>query len=194
MGVITLDYISFRKKCIELQSKLDFQPDLVVGVLNGGGYVVNEFQDVRLSLVRLQRVDNYIKKSFLGRRLLKWLPYSISNALRLMESRGARDGIDNLDLELLKQEQLDFNIASKASIKNILIVDDAIDTGKTMFVVKNNLEQLFPHSNVKLAVISWTIDCSLVKPDYYLFKNTLVRFPWSKDYKGKDFEKKRFSC
>ena len=27
----------------------------------------------------------------------------------------------------------------------------------------------------------------------FVFKNVLVRFPWSKDYKGKDFDKKSFS-
>ena len=62
-----------------------------------------------------------------------------------------------------------------------------------MFVIKNNLKKLFPNAAIKTAVVSWTIETSVVKPDYYLFKNTLVRFPWSKDYKGRDFEKKSFS-
>ena len=53
--------------------------------------------------------------------------------------------------------------------------------------------KLFPNAQIKNAVISWTIESSIIKPDYYLFKNVLVRFPWSKDYKGKDFEKKSFS-
>ena len=69
------------------------------------------------------------------------------------------------------------------SIKNILIVDDAIDTGKTMFIVKNNLKQKFPEAKIEIAVLAWTIDSSIVKPDYYLYKNTLLRFPWSNDYK-----------
>ena len=78
---------------------------------------------------------------------------------------------------------------SNSKVKNILIIDDAIDTGRTIFVVLNNLKRQFPEANIKMAVIAWTIEDSIVKPDYFIFKNDLIRFPWSKDYKGKDFEK-----
>ena len=74
------------------------------------------------------------------------------------------------------------------NVKSILIIDDAIDTGRSMFVVKNNLKTLFPNAQIKTAVISWTLENSIEKPDYYIFKNVLVRFPWSKDYKQKDVE------
>ena len=63
----------------------------------------------------------------------------------------------------------------------------------TQFIIKNNLSKLFVNTRIKIAVISWTIESSIIKPDYFMFKNVLVRFPWSKDYKGKDFEKKSFS-
>ena len=113
----------------------------------------------------------------------------------MIESEKARKSIDTLNLYELSSCKLNFqfNSASKEEVKNILIIDDAIDTGKTMFIVKSNLNKLFPNAQIKNAVISWTIESSIIKPDYYLFKNVLVRFPWSKDYKGKDFEKKSFS-
>ena len=88
---------------------------------------------------------------------------------------------------------INFDLGKKDIIKKILIIDDAIDTGKTMFIVENSLRKLLPNTQIKTAVISWTIENSIVKPDYYLFKNCLVRFPWSKDYKHKDFEKEGFS-
>jgi len=136
-----------------------------------------------------------MKNHFLVRWILRLLPYSLSNNLRRFESEKARKSINTIDLDSLKQNVIEFafNSTVKKKIQNILILDDAIDTGKTMFVIKNNLKKLFPNAAIKTAVVSWTIETSVVKPDYYLFKNTLVRFPWSKDYKGRDFEKKSFS-
>jgi hypoxanthine phosphoribosyltransferase len=194
MEVITLNHKAFVEKCAELNSKLDFQPDMIVGILNGGGYVVKEFHGIEFKLVKLQR-DNWLKNHFLVKFLLKLLPYAISNKLRRIESKKARQSVQTIDLNVLKQRIVEFKIDNdlKDKINNILIVDDAIDTGKTMFVVKNSLTKLFSNATIKIAVISWTIEESIIKPDYCLFKNTLVRFPWSKDYKGKDFEKKSFS-
>lgn len=194
MEVITLSHKAFIEKCAELNSKLDFQPDMVVGILNGGGYVVKEFQYIDFELVKLQR-DNWLKNHFLVKLILRALPYFVSDKLRKIESKKAKQSIQAINLDELKQHVVDFKFdnISRGGIKNILIVDDAIDTGKTMFVIKNNLTKWFPNAKIKTAVISWTIENSIIIPDYSLFKNTLVRFPWSKDYKGKDFEKKSFS-
>lgn len=194
MEVITLSHKAFIEKCAELNSKLDFQPDMVVGILNGGGYVVKEFQYIDFELVKLQR-DNWLKNHFLVKLILRALPYFVSDKLRKIESKKAKQSIQAINLDELKQHVVDFKFdnISRGDIKNILIVDDAIDTGKTMFVIKNNLTKWFPNAKIKTAVISWTIENSIIIPDYSLFKNTLVRFPWSKDYKGKDFEKKSFS-
>ena len=194
MEVITLNNSAFVEKCAQLKAKLDVQPDMVVGILTGGGYVVSAFNYSQFELVKLQR-DNWIKNHFLVSWILRLLPYSLSNNLRRIESEKARKSINMIDLDSLKQNVIEFafNVTAKENIQNILILDDAIDTGKTMLVIKNNLKKLFPNAAIKTAVVSWTIETSVVKPDYYLFKNTLVRFPWSKDYKGRDFEKKSFS-
>lgn len=200
MVVITLDYETFFSKCTDLISKIDYQPDLIVGILNGGGYVIDEFKNenkfhgVQFELVKLQRSSN-IKNNYIVRFFLKLLPYFIANKFRVYESEIAKETIKTLELDKLLNLGIDFKRKSyfKKNIKNILIVDDAIDTGKTMFIVKNNLCKLFPNAQIKSAVLSWTIECSIFKPDYYLFKNVLVRFPWSMDYKRKKFEKKGFS-
>lgn len=195
MQVITLNKETFVEKCTELFSKLEIQPDLVVGILNGGGFLLNEikkqkkFGSVRLLSLNLQRTKGF-RNLFFIRFILKKLPYKILNTLRIYESKKARKSIIALDINGLLNYQIDFDSTAiqKESIKTILIIDDAIDTGRTMFIVKNNLKARFPTAQIRTAVMSWTIETSIEKPDYYLFKNVLVRYPWSKDYKQKDGE------
>lgn len=200
MKVITLEENSFFEKCIELTSKLDLQPDLIVGILNGGGHIVDNiksqsnFEPNIFQFVKVQRettLKNYAIIDF----FLKSLPYSVLNVIRIFESFLVRKSIENLNKETLSLREIDFKFSlnTKKDIKTILIIDDAIDTGKTMFTVKNNLSKMFSGAEIKTAVIAWTIDTSIEKPDYYLFKNVLIRFPWSKDYKIKKFEEKSFS-
>lgn len=200
MKVITLNNEAFLKTCAELISKIDFEPELIVGILDGGGYVSSEFknsnhfQNVQFNSVKRNR-NNSLKNRAIVRFILRLLPYSITNKLRLRESLKAKNSISALDLNSLSNCEINFKfiIECEEKIKSILIVDDAIDTGKTIFTVQNNLRKLLPNAKIKTAVISWTIERSIIKPDYFIFKNTLVRYPWSLDYKGKDFEKKSIS-
>jgi len=198
--VITLNREIFSEKCSELIGRIDFRSDLIVGILGGGGYIIDEIMSevgldsTQFELDKLQR-GNKFKSNYIIKSILKFLPYRITNKLRIFESRKARSSIVDLNLTEVSAESIDFklNLDSRETVKNILILDDAIDTGRTMFIIKNSLSKLFPESQVNTAVISWTQENSIIKPDYYLYKNILVRFPWSLDYKGKDFEKKSIS-
>ena len=193
MEVVTLNKEAFSRRCDELVSKLDFNPSMIVGILNGGGYVIEEiknknyFPSVFFYSVLLQRKNNFKNNSFF-KYVARLFPYSISNRLRIYESKKAKKALDSLDFNELSKYVIDFNIDIKEHGTNgkILIIDDAIDTGKTMFMVKNNLAKQYPNAEINTAVISWTLEKSLETPDYFIFKNKLVRFPWSKDYKGKD--------
>ena len=42
MKIITLTSETFALNCKKMSSNLDFQLDLTVGILNGGGYVLDE--------------------------------------------------------------------------------------------------------------------------------------------------------
>jgi len=197
MQVITLNSELFSLKCHELISKVDFKPDLVIGILNGGGFVLDEiktkynFESNNFGLVKYQRY-NKLKNNFIINFLIKLLPYYASNRLRNIESYLGKKSITSINLSELSNIEIDLNIKVNLdkSINSILIIDDAIDTGRTIFIVKNNLSKLFPKAIIKTAVISWTLEMSIIKPDYHIFKNVLVRFPWSKDYKkNTNFEK-----
>ena len=62
MEVITLNKQLFSNTCAELASKIDIQPDLVVGILNGGGYVVNEIKQNHFKKAHFQ-VNKIQKKN-----------------------------------------------------------------------------------------------------------------------------------
>lgn len=199
MKVLTLTNQDLSRTCEKLVQQLDYKPDLIVGVLNGGGYIVEEikkspkFKEVNYTAAKFQR-NNQIKNNITAKFLLKKLPYKILNKIRIIESNLARKSISIIDKEDLLNIELPIKSYNNTlNIKKILVVDDAIDTGKTMFVFKNNLKKFYPEADIKIAVVSWTIEESIMKPDYYVHKNVLVRFPWAKDYKGKYFEKKCFS-
>lgn len=200
MKVITLNQKGFVQKCDELISKIDTKQDLIIGVLNGAGFILDRMQNStmfnfsQIHTVKFQREATNLKNNPVIRFALKYLPYQVLNEIRILESNRAKKSIALIDIHELSAINIEIgNMSKSIEIKNILIIDDAIDTGRTMFVVKNNLSNLLPRAKIKTAVISWTIESSIVKPDYYLYRNILVRFPWSIDYKGKDFEEKSFS-
>ena len=44
MKVTTLNRNDFEEQCKQLFSKIDFEPDLVVGIVKGGEFVLEEFK------------------------------------------------------------------------------------------------------------------------------------------------------
>ncbi len=63
--------------------------------------------------------------------------------------------------------------------KSILIVDDLIDSGKTIAFVMNLLKQDLPDAIIKSAVLFYKPASASVKPDYYAQETTdWIVFPW----------------
>ncbi|TCK68732.1 hypoxanthine phosphoribosyltransferase [Winogradskyella wandonensis] len=190
MKVITLHKTDFEGRCQELFSKIDVQPDVVVGILNGGGFILKEYQKIaskntEVTTIKLQRDSTKgLKKKSLLQKFLKASPSTLLDGLRRMEHRR------NLNRKLKEiQSDLEIKIKSKPeTVNTILILDDALDSGITIKSVIQSLQNQFPNSEIKTAVISWTNSKSIIAPDYYIFKNTLVRFPWSLDYKSQCHE------
>lgn len=66
----------------------------------------------------------------------------------------------------------------------VLVVDDAIDSGDTLFSVINSLKEVNPAARVRVAVVTVTTDHPRAEADFSIYHNkTLVRFPWSSDYR-----------
>lgn len=185
LKVKTLHKSDFEKQCQNLFSKIEMQPDVVVGILNGGGFVLDEYKKNALgktefTTVKLQRDSTKgIKRKSLLQKCLKVLPNILLDGLRRLEHHRS------LNRKLNKiQSDIEIKInLNPEKVNTILILDDALDSGVTIKSVVQYLQKQYLNSEIKTAVISWTNSESIITPDYYIFKNTLVRFPWSLDYK-----------
>ncbi|MEQ8924216.1 MAG: phosphoribosyltransferase family protein, partial [Fulvivirga sp.] len=79
-----------------------------------------------------------------------------------------------------------FNLkdATKKLIINgarVVIIDDAIDTGRTMQLASEYLLKINPEVSLKKASLTITHRSVLVRPDYFLYERTILQFPWSLD-------------
>lgn len=180
MRVITLHKDELEESCRKLESAVrrDFNPDLVIGIREGGARVAElMFSEVRHETASCRRPSTSTKESgqFVG-TILRKLPEWMKNGLRIFESFA-------LSLVKNKTRKIELDIEDKTRKLNILVVDDAIDSGITMQTVCRAVENQFPLSHIRSAVLTVTTSKPAVKADYSLYDNlTLIRFPWSKDY------------
>lgn len=85
--------------------------------------------------------------------------------------------------EGMKQEGIKvimpLHIEDYAKYKSILIVDDIVDSGKTMTYIKTLLEDQLKESTIKSAVLYYKPKTSKIKPDYYVQEtDEWIVFPW----------------
>lgn len=185
----------FSKGCKDLACeiiKANFSPDLVIGVLTGGGYVgrcLYEGLGTSSAIykeVKLQRGSTKAKKKLYVERILKHLPYMLLNLMRIAE-------VEIMELKAkvvkpLRYGTLSFDeeteILLKQGGKKVLIVDDCIDTGMTLKIIKDYILKKYGETNIiKIAVITTAHRHPVIRADYSLFNRVLVRFPWAFDAK-----------
>ncbi len=91
----------------------------------------------------------------------------------------ARYGEDNKEIAI---SNISDKSLSHLRDKNILIIDDILDNGKTMDFVKKYVLSYEP-KDIKIACLYWK-SRSIVKPDYYISAcndDTWIEFPWEQD-------------
>ena len=139
--------------------------------------ILNEsFPDSILEYCTVKRESSNNKANKLKNHLKKF-PRSLLDFLRIVEAKFFFNSkkIINIDKFLLPSGIENFS--------NILIIDDAIDTGATLNALINELRHRNKSVEIKTAVFTVTLDKPCFRPDFYLFdNNTLLRFPWSKDF------------
>lgn len=196
MKVQTLDDKQLQIMALKLISlvKDNFDPNILIGICNGGFYVSNLMikalpaGTVHLPLTCRRPISSY-KNVFL-KKLFSFSPTVLNDWLRIREHQ-----VLTRKLKLYGENHFSFITSEMVAIENslvtkgntcrVLIVDDAIDTGNTLLAVVKTVRKLLPDSAImKTAVITLTAKKNLIQPDYYIYSDTLLRFPWSIDYKG----------
>lgn len=175
--VLTLSPQKLTEACTRLEAVISADgvvPDAILTIASGGDFVGGMmFNNIPHFSTKAQRPSTKYKGS-LVKAILKIIPYSIKNRLRIIEAKklkGARKTISKVNLPPLPYEG------------TLLIIDDAVDSGITLKAVSDTVAEYYPDLSIKTAVITVTTQKPVIHPDYSLFRNsTLIRFPWSADY------------
>lgn len=198
MQVLTLDEGAFEAHAAMLAAEVArrLPPGgygAVVGVRRGGSIVCDAFLrhfpagavGFRTD-VALQRPSTKRKTAGVG-RLLRLLPRPLLDLMRMAEAklleRRHRDGVPLPPVPVPLSEGLRC-LLEEEHVPEVLVIDDAIDSGDTLFSVINSLKEVNPAARVRVAVVTVTTDHPRVEADFSIYHNkTLVRFPWSSDYR-----------
>lgn len=182
---MTMHPSAFDEACARLQSLCAAQgpPDLVIGIVRGGQHVAQRiFTSVPHAMVTLQRQATRYKSMHAVHWLLRHLPYCVLDALRKAEAMHR----DKHAPRRISKIALDDDM-SKAirGARNILIVDDSVDTGSIMLSVREAVKRsASPDAKISTAVLTVTAEHPLIRPDFALYRDgLLIRFTWSNDYK-----------
>lgn len=200
----------FRKRVItmssnvlhnEAQALLDtaaadgFVPDLVVGIAAGGLRVAECLHlgpPVHLMSCSLRRPSSAAKQRWAADRLLRSLPYAVSDRLRLLEDRMYENRpapASAATPTLIDEARAIARDVRVHGHERLLLIDDALDSGATLACVESALRAVLPErTELRTAVLTATRPPAVryVQPDYRLYEEVLVRFPWSYDYRGRD--------
>ncbi|MGV0755287.1 hypothetical protein F0358_08000 [Empedobacter brevis] len=165
---------------------------LVVGIKEGGipiaKMVVKQLQKesstkIDFVSVTCQRPSTKRKKSnqlikITLQKSFKILPQSILNRLRVIEYKYLLHKAENNSREITFPDNFDWKVYDK-----ILVVDDAVDSGNSLRSVLEKIEQeiIIPKTNIISLTVVVTNKESVIVPDYYLYSDVLIRFPWSLD-------------
>lgn len=178
----------------EVLSK-NFTPDVVIGILTGGGVIgrlsYKEFQamnpnhKVVYTEIKLQRPSTKTKSSKHANSILPKLPKWLLNVLRVAEvyyyEVKARFVKPRREGTLQVEENVAIQL--KSGGKKVLIIDDCIDTGYTLKIIKDYLLYNYPGNDFRVAVATVSHHFPVVLPEYQLYNRVLLRFPWANDVK-----------
>lgn len=118
--------------------------------------------------------------------VLRRLPQRFKNILRISEVAARERFLGNRrqDKDLpVPQADSEFEL-EVSSAQRILIVDDTIDTGRTMLAAVAAVRSANPRADVRTAVLASTFRRPPVLTDYCLYERTMLTFPWSFDAEG----------
>ena len=132
-------------------------------------------KQLKCSISGIYSRRNYDSVKNKSKKILRQLPRFITHLLREIEL--------NSSLHFIKRKRfVHINQGYPPTNKNILIVDDAIDTGVTLQTVQDFLLlKGYTRDHLRTAVLTTTSKNSQFKADICLFKQKVFAYPWSYD-------------
>ncbi len=183
MNYQELSIKDLRKVDKELYNKIKrtYKYDLVIFIAKGSYLIGKDFSDFNncsLLEISASRKGGNLKKIL--RPLLNLIPNKLKVYLRKKEM-DSNVHSSNSDRNVCFNENIWKN---HKQCKRILLVDDSIDTGYSVLLAKSEIEKFFKGSDIKVAVLNYFEKAKdIFIPDYYLYKNTIIKGPWSNDSK-----------
>lgn len=184
MDCLELSIESLKSKCFTWTKELkkQYSPDIIIYVAKAGYLIGKEMSSgfgVPLIGINAERKGNNLKTVL--QPLLKFIPTKLRYLIIKTE---LKSGIHKKATErniYFKDNIKGINIEN---IKNILIVDDSVDTGYSIKAVKDVVQKAFKNADIKVAALNvWDKSEEIIKTDYALYKNTIIKAPMSKDSK-----------
>lgn len=189
------DFNNLCKKLAHEVVKQNFYPDIVIGILTGGGVIgrlsfmefktLSNSQEIKYTELKLQRPSTQTKSKKKANNILPKLPIWLLNLMRVAEvyyyeikvriTKPRREGTLEVDQDIANQ--------LKIGGKKVLIIDDCIDTGYTLKIIKEYLQYNYPGNDFRVAVATVSHHFPVILPEYQLFNRVLLRFPWANDVK-----------
>ncbi|MBH1928443.1 phosphoribosyltransferase [Serratia rubidaea] len=189
MKVITVLNSDFDNLCFQLADKVssEYSPDLIVGVATGGEFVAKKIAErlnVPTLIIKRQRNATKYKSKFKISKLLPLLPRVVNDKLRIVEIK-YNEWMFNKKGRIISPGNVIFkegDVEQLARSKKIILVDDSVDSGGTFVdclkFLNNHCEQ---GTTIKTAALNVTFSDPVVKPDFCMYEEILLRCPWAND-------------
>lgn len=151
-------------------------PDHVLYVERVGLFIGNEiagYFNCSISGIYTNRSGTSIKSKL--KLLFRFLPRRVTHFLRKLEIKSNVHSVKS-------QRNVQVEGFWPPKNKKLLIVDDAVDTGSSLKAVVDFLfSNGYKNSDLKTAVLTVTQRDAAVRPNFALFENIGLAFPWSYD-------------
>lgn len=171
----------------------DFDFDTIIYISKSGylvGEAIGSISNKKTLEIKSKRPGSDKKHKYLPNVVNK-LPKNLIYYLKVYERKiGYYDVVGDRTLYYDEEKAKDIKP------KKILVFDDVVDTGYTLSKVKTEIESIYKDAEIKVAVLNYFTDRNAIKPDYFLYTDSVISAPWtidSKEYKEfiKMYEKKK---
>lgn len=167
------------KELLKKIKKDGYEFDLVIFIAKGSYYIgatIASEDNVELLEISATRKTTILKNII--KPVLRLIPKKMRIFLRNKEMKSTYHE-KNEDRKVVFNTKI---YEKYKQSKKIILIDDSIDSGNSIIEVKKALKNYFKGSVIKVAVFN-TMKKSVIKPDYYLYEDTMINGPWSNDSK-----------